>query len=264
VLKPEQIKIKTVSWLDTEVLGYRPSDLGRVVLRKPITGAELQANLRLKGIASTVIDAQTGLEVNNPVWQDAFKLLNQRVNEFTHARGGFVKGSGGYYRDLTDAAAEGKITLRWNLADNAVDPAIAKNGYTTYKFRLFDEGSGNLVPEFFANGEWRCVTGDVDFLSMTNADATTIDASSRVKLYAALSGNNPIHMLHPAADTWNSLKSFWFPAKQNEFARAGMVPEFAPDGIVRSVLYDPKLSYWISPDVYRPVFSGSYVPPPTY
>jgi hypothetical protein len=264
VLKPEQIKIKTVSWLDTEVLGYRASDLGRVVLRKPITGAELQANLRAKGIASTVIDAKTGLEVDNPVWQDAFKLLNQRVNEYTHARGGFVSGSGGYYRDLTDAAAEGKITLRWNLADNAVDPSIAKNGYTTYKFRLFDEGDGNLVPEFFADGQWRCVTGDVDFLSMGSADATPIDASSRVKLYEALSGNNPVHMLHPAADTWNSSKSFWFPAKANEFARAGMVPEFAPDGIVRAVLYDPTLSYWLSPEVYRPVFFGSYVPPPNY
>jgi hypothetical protein len=264
VLKPEQIKIKTVSWLDTEVLGYRASDLGRVILRKPITGAELQANLRARGITSTVIDAATGQEVANPVWQDAFKLLNQRVNEYTHARGGFVSGSGGYYRDLTDAAAEGKITLRWNLAENAVDPTIAKNGYTTYKFRLFDEGGGNLVPEFFAGGKWRCVTGDVDFLSMARANATPIDASSRVKLYSALAGNNPINMLHPAADTWTSVKSFWFPAKQNEFARAGMVPEFDPDGNVRTVLYDPKLSYWISPEVYRPVFFGSYVPPPTY
>jgi len=264
VLKPEQIKIKTVSWLDTEVLGYRASDLGRVILRKPISATQLRANLAAKGIASTVIDATTGAEVTNPVWQDAFKLLNQRTSEFTHARGGFVSGSGGYYRDLTDAAAQGKITLRWNLADNAVDPAIAQNGYTTYKFRLFDEGAGNLVPEFFANGEWRCVTGDVDFLSMTAADATPISAVNRVALYQQLSGNNPVHMLHPAADTWSSGSSFWFAAKANEFARAGIVPEFGFDGIVRAVKYDPTLSYWIGPDVYRPVFDGSLIPPPTY
>ena len=262
VLKPEQIKIKSVSWLDTEVLGYRLSDLGRVVLRKPISAAELRANLSAKGIASTVLDA-SGKEVTNPVWQDSFKLLNQRVSEFTHARGGFVKGSGGYYRDLEDAAKEGKIKLRWNLADNSIDPTIAENSYTTYKFRLFDEGGGNLVPEFFADGKWRCVTGDVDFLSMARADSSPIDAATRVKLYTELAGGNPIHMLHPAADTWTAADgSFWFAAKQNEFKRAGVVPEFAPDGIIRAVEFDPTLSWFDSVNDYRPVFDGGYVGPP--
>ncbi len=49
VLKPEQIKIKSVSWLDTEVLGYRPSDLGRVILREPISTAEPRGEPRGQG-----------------------------------------------------------------------------------------------------------------------------------------------------------------------------------------------------------------------
>ena len=116
VLKPEQIKIKSVSWLDTEVLGYRLSDIGRVVLRKPISEQQLVANLAAKGIKPTILDA-AGKEVANPVYQDAFKLRAQRVSEFDHEPGGFASGSGGYYKDLEEAAKAKKIKLRQKYSD---------------------------------------------------------------------------------------------------------------------------------------------------
>ncbi len=98
---------------------------------------------------------------------------------------------------------------------------------------------------------------------MTTADGTPLSAEMRLKLYTELSGGNPIHMLHPAADTWTAADgSFWFDAKANEFKRAGVVPEFAPDGIVRAVEYDPSLSYFNNANDYRPGFNGSYVGPP--
>ncbi len=69
-------------------------------------------------------------------------------------------------------------------------------------------------------------------------------------------------MLHPAADTWTQNGSFWFATKANEFNRAGVVPEFAPDGGVRAVKFDPKLWHFKSADDYRPYFDGSYLSPP--
>ena len=270
VLKPEQIKIKSVSWLDTFVLGYRESDIGRVILRQPITPQQLAANLAAKGVQG-----------GTPTYKAAFKLLAQRVFEFDHAPGGFAPGSGGYYKDLEEAAKLEKMELRWNLADNSVNPSVAENGYTTYGFRLYDEGGGNLVPQYFVEGAgpcippacmgggWRAVTGDVDFLSMTDAEGRGLPEAVRVGLYEQLSGNNPINMLHPAADTWTLLdasgdlgEQFWFDAKQNEFNRAGNVPQFAPDGALpRVVKFNPKASYFDSANDYRVGFDAGYEGP---
>jgi hypothetical protein len=270
VLKPEQIKIKSVSWLDAFVLGYRQSDIGRVILRQPITPQQLAANLAAKGIQG-----------GSPTYKAAFKLLAQRVFEFDHAPGGFAPGSGGYYKDLVEAAKREEMTLRWNLADNSVNPSVAENGYTPYKFRLYNEGDGNLVPQYFVEGAgpciapacmgggWRSVTGDVDFLSMTDVDGRGLPPDVRVALYQKLSGNNPINMLHPAADTWTFLdgsgdlgEEFWFDAKQNEFNRAGNVPQFAPDGnMPRVVKFNPSASYFDSANDYRVGFDAGYEGP---
>jgi hypothetical protein len=203
VLKPEQIKIKSVSWLDAQYLGYRQSNIGMVVPRSPISKEQLTANL-IKG----------GVKEGSARWDDAFKLLGQRVSEFDHAPGGFTSGSGGYYKDLETAGKEGKITLRWNVEDNSVNPDVATNTYTEYNFRLHDDGDGNYLPQFQFEaggpcvppacmpGGWRSVTGDIDFLSMTNVNGRGLSAAKRVELYQKLAGKNPGHMLHPAADTW--------------------------------------------------------------
>ncbi len=263
VLKPEQIKIKSVTWLDAQFLGYRQSNIGMVVLRSPISEEQLAANL-----------AKGGVTEGSATWNDAFKLLAQRQAEFDHAPGGFTSGSGGYYKDLETAGKDGKITLRWNVEQNSVNPDVATNSYTNYDFRLYDDGEGNYLPQFQVEaagpcvppaclaGGWRSVTGDVDFLSMTNVNGKGLSATDRVKLYQKLAGNNPIHMLHPAADTWTIDSDFWFDAKENEFNRAGVVPQFTPDGAMpTAVKYNPNTSYFKSANNYRVGFFGGYEGP---
>lgn len=270
VLKPEQIKIKSVSWLDTQFLGYRPSDLGRIVLRKPISPQQLAENL-----------VQAGVQPGSATYKNAFKQLATRVSEYEHPEGGFAAGSGGYYKDLETAAKKDKMTLRWNLADNSVNPNVAENGFTTYEFRLFDEGDGNFVPQFRVEGAgpcippacidgWRSVTGDVDFLSMTDPRGYGLPAETRVELYSQLAGGNPVNMLHPAADTWTIPAidgdaeggDFWFPVKENEFARAGNVPQFNPSGAMPTVVkFNPFESYFTSANDYRVGFLGGYEGP---
>ncbi|HTX00628.1 MAG TPA: hypothetical protein VMD59_17740 [Acidimicrobiales bacterium] len=264
VLKPEQIKIKSVSLLDTQVLGYRSSDIGRIVLRAPISEDQLAANL-----------AKAGIAPGSPTYLDAQKLYAQRISEYEHAPGGFAPGSGGYYQDLVEAAKNGKMELRWNLADNSVNPDVAENGFTTYDFRLYDEGDGNLVPQFKVEapgpcvapaclpGGWRSVTGDVDFLSMTDVEGRGLSTAKRVELYQQLAGGNPINMLHPAADTWTAADGdYWFPAKQNEFARAGIVPQFAPGrSLPTAVKFNPNDSWFKSAANYRVAYYGGYEGP---
>ena len=67
-------------------------------------------------------------------------------------------------------------------------------------------------------------------------------------------------MLHPAADTWTNVAEnlFSFPIKLNEFLRAGISPQFAPDKVVRAVLYDANASHFTSPTNYKITYTGGY------
>lgn len=246
VLKPEQIKVKTVSWVDVKYLGYRAEDIGAIALRDPGTLAQVEARLATRGVRKGTSEYEAAVKR----WQD-------RRGEFFHEAKG--DGTGGYYKDLADAAKKGEMRLRWNLADNSVSPEVATNSYTTYKFRLRRDGDFQL-PEFLVDGKWRRVTGDIDFLSMMKADGTPLVDAARVRLYKILAENSPFGMLHPAADTWTNVAEnlFSFPIKLNEFLRAGISPQFAPDKVVRAVLYDANASHFTSPTNYKITYTGGY------
>ncbi len=170
VLKPEQIKIKTVSIDDINYLGYRKGDLGRVVVRRPPSNAELPRSLRAKGIGP-----------QDPEWTTAFKRLKDRTTEYNHPAY-----DQGYVKYLEDGAKNDELTLRWNLQQNSVDSSVLPNGYTKYGMRLLDEGGGNRVLQFCVDTPpcragspgWRSVTGDVDFLSIMHADGSPLSLSS--------------------------------------------------------------------------------------
>jgi hypothetical protein len=259
VLKPEQIKIKTVNFLDSKWLGFAgptEDNIGRVVIRdlKSLpTEKQLVAELQ-----------RAGLTTQDSEYQAAIQRLRDRVHELEHP-----PTDAGYGSYLEEADKKGELTLRWNLEENAVDPDVLANGYTTYKFRLRsggDAGKGNRVAEFFVNNEWRSVTGDVDLLSMTHANGAPLSQLERIDLYRQLS-RGPFGLMHPAADTWTQLTKvggrivdtrFNFPQKINEFVRGGTVAQFAPDGLARAVVYNDKLSKWRTSFNYRIWWDGGY------
>jgi hypothetical protein len=246
VLKPEQIKIKTVSIDDINYLGYREGDLGRVVIRRPLSNAELQRSLRAKGLGP-----------EDPEWTTAFKRLKDRTTEYNHPAY-----DQGYVNYLKDGSQNKELTLRWNLSQNSVDPTVLANGYTKYGMRLLDEGGGNDVLQFFVDGQWRSVTGDVDFLSITHADGSPLSALERIGVYRQFA-KSPVGLLHPAADTWTQVKRggqqiFDFPVKTNEFVRGGTAAQFGPDGVARAVIFNPA-SRFTGPTTYRIFWNGGYV-----
>jgi len=255
VLKPEQIKIKTVNFLDAKWLGYGDQNVGRVIIRPKSflpTENKLVARMRAAGLTSK--DAE---------YEQALGRLKDRIKELEHP-----VGDQGYAAYLEDAAQKKTIKLRWNLEDNSVDPSYLPNGYTDYGFRLAQDstsGSGNLVAQFNVNGTWRSVTGDVDLLSIVSANGSPLSEARRVALYKLIQ-KSPLGLMHPAADTWTLLTKvaghvvdtdFNFPAKINEFVRGGTVAQFAPDRKVRAVVYNT-MSEFKSAKSYRVIWDGGY------
>jgi hypothetical protein len=254
VLKPEQIKIKTVSIDDINYLGYRKGDLGRVVIRRPPSQAELARSLRADGIGP-----------QDPEWATAFRRLKDRTTEWNHPAY-----DQGYVKYLEDGSTNEELALRWNLQHNSVDAGVLPNGYTKYGMRLLDEGGGNRVLQFCVDTPpcragspgWRSVTGDVDFLSIVHADGSPLSALERIAVYRQMA-KSPVGMLHPAADTWTLVKrggqqNFDFAVKTNEFVRGGTAAQFGPDGVARAVTFNPA-SRFTGPTTYRIFWNGGYV-----
>lgn len=251
VLKGEQIKIKSVSWLDAQFLGYRADDIGLVVLRKPPTRAEVLAKLRKQGIHP---DTAPGREVLGQ-WQ-------HRVDEYTAKATDRAKralGEGGLFQDLEADAKAGEMRMRWNVSANSIDPSLATDGYQTYKFRLneFPPKSGNFRAEYFANGRYRPVTGDIDFLSIVKATSYPLEQVKRLKVYRDLAASFG-GLLHPAVDTWEKYGLFKFDAKIREFTRSGISLQVGADGVFRTVEFDQKASFFKTAENYLVYWRGGY------
>jgi len=261
VLKPEAIKLKNVSLYDWEYLGYQESDIGRVVISQhelPSVTA-IEAEMRANGITEGGAD-----------WNAILKRRAQRLAEFSDPLGS------GTVKDMVAAAKEGKMTMHWNLADNDVaEDAIAVKP-STYEFRLADENGnaipkskldsykGTMVPEYYVNGQWRSVTGDVDFLQITKANGTPLSDAERASIYAEIA-KGPVGLLHPETATWTLKNAFDFEKKVNEFVRAGTCLQFAPDGLARAVKFaaakfEDKLRYLIEWDGGVAIPQGAVAP----
>ncbi|HZZ96505.1 MAG TPA: hypothetical protein VFE19_05810 [Jatrophihabitantaceae bacterium] len=248
VLKPENIKIKNVSWEDYKYLGYAKDDIGRVVINTKLPSeADVIAELARKDVAE-----------GSTEWTDALKRLEQRRKELS-------KSDAGYYDALRAASKNGHMDMKWNFAENAVDPTAYTDTTTRYRFRLTAKKGdpSQLVPEYFVKGRWRSVTGDVDFLQISHADGSALSDALRVKIYQQLS-KSPLGFMHPESATWTALNgAFSFDTKINEFIRAGTVAQFCPDGAVRAVRFLEKASQFISKLDYRIGWDGGYqVPTP--
>ena len=237
VLKPEAIKLKNVSFEDWQYLGYKESDIGRVVISQHElpTVAQVEAKMTANGLSPGSTD-----------WNDILDRLVTRESEFT------APASKGKVKGLIQDAEKGEITMNFNLAGNSVDPSALTSQEITYPFRLANEANqaipksqlasykGNMIPEFFVNGQWRCVTGDVDFLQITKGNGAALLDTERSTVYQAIS-QSPVGFMHGESATWTLGTAFSFPEKVNEFVRAGTALQFAPDpsgtGIARAVKF---------------------------
>lgn len=250
VVKPYWIKTKNVSFIDTEYLGYiggtgPESELGKVVIRKPLSLSEVEANLTKGGVTP-----------QDPVWSETMSRWKTRVKEYN-----------GEYKQMQKWAKAGKVRGKWPWADNAVNPAVQADEYSTVPFRLVTE-NGAVIPEIRLPGAppaggWKFITGDIDLIAITKADGSALSNADQVAYLKQL--KNILGAQHPESATWVNDGKFWFKAKEGYLTNDGecCLAQYGPDGRVRAVEFNQALSdpeAW-TPDNYRIFWNGGYQGP---
>jgi len=258
VVKPAAIKLKTVSQIDLDWLGFPAevsvggqdvSTIGQVVFREPIylsadcaadcALAELERSMRARGITE-----------DSPEWLQVRDRWEQRYGEWVNK--GF-----GYIPQLEDAAKQGELTLDWHWQENHIDPSITQSPETV-GFRMAKGPNGSSIPEVcpewsvaakICTGAWRSVTGDVDLVSVQAADLSALSDRRYVNVLEKL-GASSLDVQHPATATWYSELndgSYLFDAKniaqfpdKSKYLMAGKccLLQIGADGVPREVMLD--------------------------
>jgi LPXTG-motif cell wall-anchored protein len=174
MLKPEGIKIKTVSDLDLR-LGYRDADLGSVVFKKPEPLRRLAEGGDLNAEIARYLGEQ-GFTQGTPDWDDAVSRMELRIKEW-----------GKYEKDYKAWNDRGWMDTSFNYEGNAVDgvSGLERGKFTGFRLRETSPGSDEFIVELLDGkaGKFRRITGDIDPIAFTYTDGSPLsDTDHRLLL----------------------------------------------------------------------------------
>ncbi len=251
MLKPEAIKIKSVSELDVK-LGYSIDDLGSIVFKKPEVlklaspgdppgklGDDILAFIESKGF-------QRGTKE----YQEAAKRTIARVKEWDK-----------YEKQYKAANEIGHIRTDFNYEGNAITDlrtTSEREKLTGFRLREKTPGSEEYVVELMDPkvGKFKRVTGDVDPIAFTHIDGSPLTEAEHKALLDELAGST-IGAEHGESAT--------FVKGGTEFISGQFKPDepgiqFGPlSKGPRVVRFDPKRSIWKNPRDYHLHWEGGFV-----
>lgn len=264
MLKPEAIKIKSVSELDTK-LGYRPSDLGSLVFRKPEPLRRFDAGEGDFGALVNDFVRSKGFVEGTGDWENAVRRVLARAGEWRkHEK---------YYKQWDK---RGWIDVSFNYEGNHILDPIRKGpsglGIAPVQsgkyvgFRLRSIGPDEYVVEMLNNriGRFVPVTGDIDPIAFTHLDGSPLTMSEHAALVDDMRVNPLLQSQHPESTTFvkGGVPFIVSQFKPNE---PGL--QIAPGNLApRVVRVNPDKSRWANPRDYHLhwdggfVYSGSFVP----
>ncbi len=264
MLKPETLKIKTVSELDVK-LGYRASDVGSLVFRKP---EPLKAFDAGQGDLGTLIDEfvnSKGFVTGTPEWESAVKRVADRAGEWRK----WEK----YYKRWDD---QGWIDVSMNYKGNAITDPLVKGksslGVAPLEsgkyvgFELSPIGEEEYVLQMMNNrvGRFVPITGDIDPIAFTHLDGSPLTMEEHLAVLDRLAKNPLLQAQHGESATYTG-GGLDFVESQFKPGEPGV--QIAPGGHApRVVRFKKDKSRWNSSFDYHLhweggfVYSGSYVP----
>ncbi len=193
---------------------------------------------------------KAGIAEGSPQYEEVVARWTERKSTYAHELEEMQKWN-------KAKRAEGK----WPWKESGYDPSLRADEPKNYEFRLKEDlhDKEALVPEFRdAKGHWGPITGDIDLVSVTHADGSSLSASDYVKVLRELA-EGPLGIQHPDSTVWIYNKEFWFPKKAAYLESKGNV-EFGGDGAPRKVLFNAAASNPTSwtPFSYRIIWDRGY------
>jgi hypothetical protein len=270
MLKPEAIKIKTVSELDSR-LGYPADDIGSLVFKKPVPLVRFEqagAGADLGAITDQYLTEQ-GFDLASQDAIDARTRIKLRVDEWKDYEAKYKKWSN-FSGD--GSTGEGFVDVTYNYKGNAIDDTVRQGVGKEVGFRLRPiNGDANTLTVQFYNakvGEWVPVTGDIDPIAFTHLDGSPLSMAEHADVVDAMADNPLLQGQHPESATFvgqdpATHDGVAFVSKQFKTGPDGLIepglqiaPGHAPPRVVR---LDAKRSYWNNPFDYRITWDGGYV-----
>jgi PKD repeat protein len=248
-VKPEALKIKTVSALDTK-LGYAAKYEGSLVFKEPVALARWKAAgappEALEGFIEAYVEEQ-GFERGTNDYYSGVARIKDRVKEWNKWEATYLQWDHQGWVDTT---------FSWNAQD-IIAPAgegpkydgfnLEKVGDNEYIVKMYDENLQEYVP----------VTGDIDQVAFSHLDGSQLDPNEFAALLDEMRNNPLIQAQHGPAETYTDggidfLKSQF---KPNEPAL-----QIGPTGIApRVVRLNEGASNWLSANNKHIVWDGSIV-----
>ena len=271
-VKPAAIKLKTVSAMDIKYLGYpadvtldgqEVSSVGQVLIKKPLFLSEdCPAACALAKLQADILSL--GVTKDSPVFYEAQSRWVQRYGEWTSNHAGYVG-------NLEAAAKDHYLTLDWHWQENHIYPDMVQSAQKV-GFQLAPGPAGTLMPEVRVGpGPWKTITGDIDLVSITNADGSPLSDEQYVKVLEEL-GAGPVNIQHPATATWyddvNDDTSIFDPSDPNFADKAKYMNaeqccsmQVGPDGKARAVKFQLDGSQFVDQNDYYINYVGGYQAP---
>ncbi|HTW06419.1 MAG TPA: hypothetical protein VME46_02860 [Acidimicrobiales bacterium] len=271
VVKPAAIKLKTVSQIDLDWLGFPSevavdgqdvSSIGQVMFREPIYLSETcDATCALGELQDKLLSG--GITKDSPEFEQVTSRWQQRYGEW-------VDKGNGYIPELQEAAAKGELTLDWHWGENQIEPKLtAGTPPQTVGFKMTAGPDGVSIPLVcpewsiatkICSGTWKSVTGDVDLVSITAADGSALSDKRYVEILQKL-GASSLDVQHPATATWYKQLndgSYIFDATSAKFtdkakymmADKCCLMQVGADGVPREVMLSLKGSSFTSKNDY--------------
>ncbi len=221
--KPEAIKLKSVSDLDIMFLGYPPGDEALAVLKKPISRAEVEANLAKHGVTDP--DIKSAILQR---WAQREKEYKELLPVYLKYQQEGIQVGFDYGAQGISANAQPSVFTR-----RAFNLAPVQGQQDTWVLEMANS-SGTLKP----------ITGDIDAVAISSTNGSILDEPQRIAAYKALQQINDAQ--HGATFDWFKNGELGSPTQLSLLAEHNpgkqLLAVFDPAGNVTAQYIDPTLT----------------------
>ncbi|MFV1989443.1 MAG: PKD domain-containing protein, partial [Acidimicrobiales bacterium] len=255
MLKPEALKIKSVSELDVR-LGYKLDDLGSLTFKKPEVLRTLdEVGGNLDDLVESFVQGK-GFTKGTKDYDNAINRMEVRIKEW-----------GKHELEYTRASERGWIETSFNYEGNAIPDTrtgLEKGKFTGFKLQkvgpdeyrvLLKNRKGKFVP----------VTGDIDPIAFTHTDGSPLTPKQHKQLLDEMRESGLLMAQHGESASFTE-GGVDFVVGQFKPGEPGL--QFAPNtNQSRVVRIDPSKSRWKNAEDYNLHWEGGFIdagPSPDY